>query len=133
MKITLTKVVLGFNALQRIGTEKMPIKQAYTFQRNMRIMEPDVKAYEEKRIELIKTKYGSRDENDNWSVVPTKISQFTKELNDLGSVEIDLDVRVIDPNDVILNIAPNDLFDLEWMFVEEVKIIPVIPPENKKK
>jgi hypothetical protein len=124
MKITLAKIKYGLDALQRIGMEKMPIKQAYMFQRNMRIMEPDATAFEKTRIDLIKTKYGVKDEDDNWSVVPKKINAFNKELSELGSVEIELDIRVINLNEVTLNIAPNDLFNLEWMFTDMSQVTP---------
>jgi hypothetical protein len=118
MKITLEQAVVGFNALQRVGNEKLPIKLAYNLQRNMRILQPDVKAYEEKRIELIKTKYGVKDGQDNWSVQPEKVSAFGKQLEALGSVELELDIHTIDIESVNMNISPNDLFALEWMFVE---------------
>ena len=118
MKITLENAVLGYRALQNIGSERLPIKLAYTLQRNMRILEPDVKQYEEKRLELVKTKYGVKDEDENWSIPPAKISAFTKQLELLGSVEIDLDIRTIELEGLNMNIAPNDLFVLEWMFVE---------------
>jgi hypothetical protein len=125
VKITLEQAVIGFNALQRIGNEKLPIKLAYTLQRNMRHLQPDVKAYEEQRVELIKTKYGIKDENENWSVKPDKVSAFGKQLETLGSVELELDIHTINLEDVNMNIAPNDLFALEWMFVET-------PPEPQK-
>ena len=121
MKLTLDKVVAGYAALQRIGGEKMPIKIAYDIQRNMRIMQPDANQYDQQRIELIKTKYGTRDEKDNWTVVPEKIGEFTKEMATLGEAEVDIDIHTIELNNFKTDIAPLDLMALEWMFVEEKK------------
>lgn len=123
MKITLEQAVIGFSALQRIGGEKLPIKLAYTLQRNMRLLQPDVKAYEEKRIELIKAKYGTR-EGENWQVKPEKQAAFAKEIESLTSVEIELDLRTIELSGVNMNIAPNDLYALDWMFTEPDPDIP---------
>jgi hypothetical protein len=118
MKIKLVDAIAGYMALQRIGVEKLPIKLAFIFQRNMRVLEPDVKSYEEKRVELIKTKYGKEDVNKNWTVIPEKMEKFNKEIESLGSVEIEPDIRVINLDDININIAPNDLFALDWMFIE---------------
>jgi hypothetical protein len=119
MKITLEQAVIGFSALQRIGGEKLPIKLAYTLQRNMRLLQPDVKQYEEQRVVLIKTKYGEKVDEENWKVNPDKHEAFAKEIESLASVEIELDLRTIDLAGVNMNIAPNDLYALEWMFVED--------------
>ena len=118
MKITLEQAVIGFNALQRIGGEKFPIKLAYTLQRNMRLLQPDVKEYEEKRIELVKTKYGIK-EGENWQVTPDKVEAFSKEIESLTSIEIELDLHTIELDGVSMDIAPNDLYALDWMFVDK--------------
>lgn len=130
MKLTLTKAALGFIALQKIGTEKLPIKQAYNLQRNMRILEPDAKAYDEKRVELIKTKYGTEDEaTGNWSIANKQMEAFNKELEELGSEEVELDIHTIVMETVTFTISPNDLYNLEWMFVEgPVTPVPPVPP-----
>jgi len=117
MKLTLEQAVLGYSALQRIGNEKFPIKISYELQRNMRILQPDVEHYEEKRIELIKTSYGVQGENDTWAVPPEKLEEFSKELKVLGSIDLSLDIHTINIDTININIAPNDLFVLEWMFV----------------
>jgi len=118
MKLKLVEAVQGFNALQRIGIEKMPIKLAYTIQRNMRLLEADVRAYEEKRVDLIKTKYGVKDEEDNFKVPPKRFDAFQKQLNQLGQVEIEVAIQTIPMEDVTFNISPNDLIFLEWLFVD---------------
>ena len=117
MKITLENAVLGFMALQRVGVEKFPIKLAYTLQRNMRILQPDTKQYEDQRMELVKTKYGKENEEGGWEIPPEKRKAFEKQIETLGSVELELDLHTIDLDTVNINISPNDLYALEWMFV----------------
>jgi len=117
MKITLEQAVTGFNALQRIGAEKLPIKLAYTLQRNMRLLQPDVQAYDKDRVELIKTKYGTQ-EGEQWTVKPENMVAFSAEIESLASVELELDLRTIPLDGVNMTIAPNDLYALDWMFIE---------------
>jgi hypothetical protein len=132
MKITLEQAVSGFNALQHIGGEKLPIKLAYTIQRNMRLLQPDVKAYDEQRVNLIKSKYGEKKDEDNWQVKPEKLAAFSKEIEALASVEIELDLRTIPLDSVNMSIAPNDLYALEWMFVEADPDTPKPPRKAHK-
>ena len=133
MKLTLVQIVSGYQALENIGTEKMPIKLAYIFQRNMRTLQPDFKDYEQKRTELIKTKYGVEQENGNWIVPQEKKKKFTTELETLGELELELDIRTIDLSNVNMNIAPNDLFILEWMFIEEPETLVPTPKVSRKR
>jgi len=132
MKITLEQAVTGLNALQHIGAEKLPIKLAYTLQRNMRLLGPDVKAYDEQRVELIKAKYGVQIEGEQWQVKPEKLEAFAKEIEALASVEIELDLRTIPLDGVNMSIAPNDLYALDWMFTEADPDLPKPPRKAHK-
>ena len=131
MKITLEQAVTGFNALQHLGDERLPIKLAYTLQRNMRLLQPDVQAYDKDRVELIKTKYGTQ-EGDQWTVKPEKLPAFSKEIESLASVELELDLRTIPLDGVNMTIAPNDLYALDWMFVEADPDLPKPPRKTHK-
>ena len=131
MKITLEQAVTGHNALQKIGQEKLPIKLAYTLQRNMRLLMPDVKAYDEQRVALIKEKYGVQ-EGEQWTVKPERLPEFSKEIESLASVELELDLRTIPLDGLNLSIAPNDLYALDWMFVEADPDIPKPPRKAHK-
>ena len=139
MKITLEQAVTGLNALQRIGTEKLPIKLAYTLQRNMRLLQPDVKAYDEQRVELIKGKYGTlakdadgKEIEGQYQVKPEKLESFSKEIEALASVEIELDLRTIPLDGLNMSITPNDLYALDWMFVEADPDTPKPPRKAHK-
>jgi hypothetical protein len=116
MKLKLSEIVIGIHALQRIGNEKLPIQIAYNLQRNMRLMQPEAQQYDDKRVELIKTKYGV-EKDGNWTVPPDNLTEFQAEMNDLGSVEVDIDVHTINLDEVSdVMISLNDLYPLDWMF-----------------
>ena len=119
MKLKLQQVVEGYQALLRVGSEKMNITLAYTLQRNIRQLEPDVRACDAKRIELA-GKFGMLNEEKNIFEFGTPAGQksFTKQYNELLAVEVDVDVRQIAMDEFNPTIAPLDLMALEWMFTE---------------
>ena len=118
MKLKLREAFFGYVALQRIGAEKMPIKLAYTLQRNMRMLEADARGYETKRVELIKG-YNAKNEKDEFYVPERNVPAFQKKMDQLGEVEVEVGVQAIPTEDVTFNIAPNDLSLLAWMFTDE--------------
>jgi hypothetical protein len=59
MKLTLKQLNEGFPALVNIGEDKtLSTRLKYDIARNMRLIQPDINAYEKSRVELIRTKYG---------------------------------------------------------------------------
>ena len=116
MKLKLSQIVESFEAIKRVGNEKMPIKTAWNIQRNMRLIAPEFDAWEEKRAELIKNKYGAKDEKGNFLVTPNNMNVFREEMKTLGDVEIELDIQTIPMDDFKADISPADLMALEWMF-----------------
>lgn len=133
MELKLSQVVLGYRALQNIGTERMPIKLAYTIQRNMRILSQDFRDYENKRVEIIKTKYGEKDGAGNWQVTPAKGDDFAAEMEALGETLVNLDIRVLDINATPIAISPNDMNALEWMFTDvPIKVSEAVKEERKR-
>jgi hypothetical protein len=120
MKLKISQVAEGFQVLSRIGNEKMPIKLAFTIQRNIRLMLPEFTDWEKKRTELIKEKYGIEDDKGNYTVPSDKIPEFTDEMVALGNVEIELDLHKISMTEFPLEISPIDLMVLEWLFEDNI-------------
>jgi hypothetical protein len=116
MKIKLQEIVDGYQAIRRLGAEKMPVQLAYTIQRNMRLMLQEYTEWDKKRVDLIKLQYGVMDEKKNWSVPPEKQEAFNADLAELGNVELELDIHPIPIEQFATTIAPNDLMVLAWMF-----------------
>lgn len=122
MKLTIQQVVEGFQVLSRIGMEKMPIKVAYTIQRNIRLLTPEFTDWDKKRTELITDKYGVKDEKGNFSVPPEKVKDFQDEMKIVSEVEVDLDVHTLSLSEFRSDIAPIDLMVLSWMFTEDTLV-----------
>jgi hypothetical protein len=122
MELKLAQVVSGYSALQRIGAEKLPIKVAYTIQRNLRMLEQEAKHFDEQRIELAK-KYGTLTAaGDQYTFTGDQQKEFSKELTELLDVIVGLDLRTIALDDFTAVIAPMDLVQVDWMFVDELEL-----------
>jgi len=118
MKLKLSQIVNGYSALMAVGTEKMPIKPAYSLQRNMRLLQPEAEQFEKTRVDLIKTKYGKQGDGDSYTVSADQLPAFQKQIEELLSVEIDVDVhtiKIVELSDKF-EISPVALMNLDWMF-----------------
>lgn len=116
MKLTLKTIVQSADALNRFSVEKMPIADAWRVAHNLNQLEADFKLAEDARIKLIREKYGIEDKTTNtFEVPPNRVEEFAQELRELLSVEVELDIHLLDPNSNI-QISPADLKFLSWMF-----------------
>ena len=120
MKLTLKQIVDGNQALINLGADKtLDAKLKFTIARNIRLVQQEFIEYEKARIELIKTKYGIEGENGDYTVHPQKMSGLMKEIETLQSVEVDLDIHLLDPAMACINMSANDIYLIDWMFEEE--------------
>lgn len=117
MKIKLSDIVNSVTALSKLGEEKLPIKLSYSIQRNIRLLQPELKSFEDARLNLIKD-CGIKLPDENWQVQPDHMKEFIEKIEELVSVEIELDIHKISMNENI-NISANDLLLLSWMFDNE--------------
>jgi hypothetical protein len=118
MKLKISQIADGFQIINRIGNEKMPIKVSFIIQRNLRLLAPEFTDWEKTRTDLIINKYGTKDDNGNFTVSAENIKAFQDEMTAIGAVEVDLDLQTIPLNDFRLEISPVDLMAIEWMFSE---------------
>jgi hypothetical protein len=93
----------------------LPVKVSYRIKRLIDKLNPITKVYDEKRVELIK-EYGDKvvDEKtgeENTQVKdPEKIKQFMEKVNELQSVEEEVEFDKIDIEELgDVKIAPKDL------------------------
>ena len=118
MKLTLKQLVDGNQALINLGADKtLDAKLKYSIARNIRLVQQEFIEYEKTRIELIKTKYGNEGDNGDYTVLPKNIGALLKELETLQSVEVDLDIHLLDPAAACVNMSANDIYLIDWMFV----------------
>ena len=119
MKVKLHEVVNSLQSLQALGMEKMPIKLAYNIQRNMRLLSAEMDTYEKSRVDLIKSKYGTEQEDGSYQVSKDNMPEYRKEMETLGMIEVDLDMHTITIADFgDIKVAPIALDHLDWMIKE---------------
>ena len=120
MKLKLFEIALGYDALKKIGGKELPIQLAWTLQSNRRILEPVVERFEANRLEIAK-KYGEDKGNGTFFIPVPQRPLAEKEVSELNMVEADVDIELIDLDDISVNISPNDLYNLTWMFTVKNK------------
>jgi hypothetical protein len=100
MKLRLSQITNSWELLQKIVPKELPIKQSYWMQKNFKLIEPEMKQYEEQRIKLISEKYGKKivvdgKETESMEVPPENREGFFGELIELQSIELELDIHKI--------------------------------------
>lgn len=111
MNIKLIEVMNSYNTMANIVMNKevrTSVKLAYAIARNMRLMEPEVRLFDEKRKEII----GDVDIKD---VKPEQ----EKQIADLLNSEIELSLQKVKLSDAGETFSPSDMLYLFWMFTEE--------------
>lgn len=102
--------------------QKTSLKTKVYLQRLAKAIEDDYKLYEKEKTELFK-KYG--EEKDGMiSVSADKMEDFTKDLNDLGSAEKDINVTTLWSTDLTLD---NLNFDTDEYYPIFFKLIDGTP------
>ena len=121
MKIKLETLVASNSPLMQLAQEKLQAKTAYILQRHNRIIRDELKTYDAARVDLINSKYGTKQEDDTYRVMPDRQPAFFQELSPLLAVELELDLRKISLTELTCPISAATLLDLEWMvtFPEE--------------
>lgn len=110
MKLTLKQIKEIEIGLAVLSKTKMNDKAAYRVARCIRKLTPELEDIEKKRMELIK-KHNITVETKNTDPV---IELFTKDFNDLLTIEIDVDVHKITFEDIAgLSIEPYVLVSLD--------------------
>lgn len=88
MKLAIKDLINSKEALQKLFSENLPVKTSYRLGRAIKHINSELKDFEDKRIELLK-KYGDV-VDDKISVKAENMESFTKDINDLLQVELDL-------------------------------------------
>lgn len=118
----LSTLVGSEESLVKLMALKMPMSVSYKLSKLVFRMQPDLKIWNEKRLELFK-EYGTLDEKtDQYTVKPENIVKFQEELTKLLEVEVDLTFAPEKPFEKIsvaefgdAQIEPSVLLQLEWL------------------
>lgn len=119
----LSQLINSQEGLKKLMETKLPVKVAYKVSKIISKCQPDLKIYEEQRINLVKELGEESDtDKDNWTVKPENLTKFTEEMNKLLDVEVDLGfglgkdldkIKVEEFGDVA--VEPQLLLHLDWL------------------
>lgn len=129
MKLTLeTLLTANQSIVQLANTRGMKSIVAYRISKNFKLVEGELKNYDETRIKLLE-EHSKKDKegkaiikNNAYDIIAGHMEIVDKELNELKKEIIDLDIKKISLKDIeIAGLAPVELTALEFMidFEEE--------------
>ena len=95
MKLTLKQIFEASSALARLGSEKLPVKMAYTIGRNIQKLKPELENFDKIRDDLIKNKYGVKNDEGNFEISAKNREKFVDEINVLQALEVEVDIWVV--------------------------------------
>lgn len=116
MRVTINQVIRSTEALNALAVSKQPVKIAWRISRVLRMLEPEVKAFNEARLGLINQH--AEVIEDQFRVAPEKVSVFTTALQALLDEEIELAITPIEIDALSGDITAQDIASLEWLLVE---------------
>lgn len=121
IKVQLNSLLNGIQVFQEISNTALPVRAAYNVARLIREIEKENQLFDESRRKIL-DKYGEKDENGelkieengNIHILPDKIADCNRELNDLLTTEIEINaekIKIDDIEDVKLTPAQLTLVD----------------------
>lgn len=128
IKIKLGELVDSTETLQKLSQKELKARLALSIARLLKEAEREIQNFNETRMNLIK-KYGEKDENGelitddkgNCKIENENLSEFSSELNDILTMEVELNASKI-KLDLLENLdfTPGDMAILEpFMELEE--------------
>lgn len=114
----LGELVMAREALQGLLALELPAAVSYKVARAAQPVLAELRSYEEQRVKLVQ-QFGETD-GQQTVVKPDKVAEFNAEMNELLRVDVDLEIRTLDP-DLLDNvkIKPADLLLVWFLFGEE--------------
>lgn len=96
--------------------DKVSGKAAFVVARNHRLIEPEVKTYNDKVNEIIR-KYGDEQDDGTIRIVdPEKIAKADEEYIGISNLEISLDILKINEHDIEnSNMTAREILAIDWM------------------
>jgi hypothetical protein len=89
MKTDLKAILNAKPALDKLLNSSLPISAAFKLKKLVRAINEELSHFENERISLVK-KFGVEDDQGNINVDPAKLNDFSKELDELLSVPVEL-------------------------------------------
>lgn len=120
MKIKLKQIVDSEESLAVLLETKIPVKTAYWLNRFVQKIQPELKNFSERRMELFK-EFGEEDkENNKWSIKPENSEKFVEEITKVLDIEVDVEIdkfKIEDLGDA--QIESKHIINLNYLFKDE--------------
>ncbi len=100
------------------NNKELPIKVSYAITKNLRMMEPEIKLYDEERTKLLE-KHGDKAENNTYKIPKEHMEAWEKDIADLLDVDVTVTVHQVDISNFTDGIEPVVMEALEFMIKEE--------------
>lgn len=110
----------GSGPLNKLAMQPMPASSAFKIKRVIASLSKELEAYTESKNDLVK-KYGEESDDGNIGVRPDNEhwSEFQKEFVDLVNQEIEINIPLLKPEDLVGDISAQDLIILDFIFEPE--------------
>lgn len=120
MKLKLLDVINSKDVLEKINKEAFSAKVSYFIQRNLKNINNEFLNFSDTRLKLFE-KYGEKIE-ESYRILPEKIEKFTKEMNELITQEIELDIIQVSLDEFDCKLSPEEMSKIDWMFKFEQEV-----------
>lgn len=121
IKIKMNDLLNCTEVLQKLAQKELKARTALKVARVLKEADREMTNFNEVRMNLIK-KYGEKDENGelvtddkgNCKILPEGIDEFSKELNDLVTMEVEINANPLKLDDLgELDFTPSEMSGLE--------------------
>ena len=128
MKLTNRKIVNDVNFLGALTHKQLPIKISYAIAKNVSKIERELEIYNKERQKLIdkycvKDEEGNNviDENNQLKIADEHLEVWSKDINELLDIEVDIDIHKFNVNDLLnsnCEMTASELMLIEYMIEE---------------
>ena len=118
MNLTINEILMSTRALSQLSNAKVPIGCALTLANNLRALNRVNEIYEKRRQELCE-EYGTKSKDGMQYQIPNeKIPEFNAAIKEITDEEVTIELQQVQITDLGPNIevSPNDLVHLKWLF-----------------
>ncbi len=116
IKVTAGELFLSQAALTELVGERLPNKTAFQIRRVLKRIDPEVKSFDEQRLEIAK-RFGTETEQGTFTVSADKLAEFNAELKVVADHELEFaDLETISPDALgTAEVKTAALFQLAWL------------------
>lgn len=123
MKIKIESIINSVEVLKKITNAEVPIQTSYHIAKNIEKIEKEIEFFEKERVKIVK-KYGEKKEDgellvsENGNVNIVDVENFNKEMQELNSLEVELDIvkiNIEDLRDSKISITPREVLSISYL------------------